>query len=112
MTTDTLRQMSHEALIAHVQRRITGQGAASGKATPGPAQAPRSTSHQNASTSTYVRHPGVAPVKIKSYPKRRPLAVSAARPVVLSTSASRPVGADLCYADFFLSDQHAQLIAS
>lgn len=112
MMTDTLRQMSHEALVADVQRRITGQGAASGKTTPVPAQAPRSTSHQSASTSTYVRHPGVAPVKIKSYPKRRPLAVSAARPVVLSTPASRPVGTDFCYADFFLSDQHAQLVAS
>jgi hypothetical protein len=111
MTTDTLRQMSHEALVAHVQRRITGQGGA-GKAKPATNPAPRSTSHQNASTSTYARHPGVAPVKIASYPKRRPTAVPAARPVVRTVSAGRPFGADLCYADFFLSDQHAQLVAS
>jgi hypothetical protein len=111
MTTDTLRQMSHEALVAHVQRRITGQGG-TGKTRPAPTSAPRTTTSQNASTSTYVRHAGVAPVKIGTYPKRRPAAVPAERHVVRAASASRPSGADLCYADFFLSDQHTQLIAS
>lgn len=114
MTADTLRQLSHEALMAHVQHRVTGQDT-----TPEalPLQAPASSQAQSecAPTSTYISLDGVPPVRIHAYPKRHPSASDRLTAIVLPNdrAAKQLLRTDeLCYADFFLRDEHAKLVAS
>lgn len=94
MTTDTLRQLSHENLVSYVRGRLSTPTA--------PDEAPASDDPDRA--SRYLRNDDAPTVRITPYPKRRGV-LPGREPRVSSRDALAPAAAaELCYQDFFRAE--------
>jgi hypothetical protein len=64
--------------------------------------------------STYMRAPGVPPVRIQTYPKRRPGFINDTRLASLVSprpvASIRPIADEPCYADFLVSDADSRMV--